>query len=114
MVFQRLFEIDYDIFSGEYRMVDDFLPVELSLEAAQQKNASKKGKDAVHSLEGNQVAAKSADWALNVGIHKVCWNNNNGLGRAGWAASGTASGVGRIDIIRGRFIHGKTPAGMAP
>jgi transcription factor C subunit 6 len=113
MIFQRLFEIDYGIYTGEYRIIDDYLPVELALEAAQQKNANK-AKGTGHSLEGNQVAAKSADWSLNVAIHKVCWNNNNGLGRAGWAASGSASGIGRVDIIRGRFINGRTPAGLGP
>jgi len=113
MIFQRLFEIDYDTFTGEYRIIDDFLPVEMSLEAAQQKNSNKK-QGSGHSLEGNQVAAKSGDWSLNVAVHKVCWNNNNGLGRAGWAASGTASGLGRIDIIRGRFLHDKVPPGLGP
>ena len=113
MIYQRLFEIDYDTFSGEYRILDDFLPEEMSLDGAQQKN-NNKAKGTSHSLEGNPLVAKSGDWSPHVGVHQVCWNNNNGLGKAGWVASGTASGLGRIDIIRGRFTHGKVPNGLGP
>jgi transcription factor C subunit 6 len=113
MIYQRLFEMDYDEFTGEYRILDDFLPEEMTLDGAMQKNANK-AKGSGHSLEGNPTVAKSGDWSPHVAVHRVCWNNNNGLGRAGWIASGTASGLGRIDIIRGRFLKGKTPAGMGP
>jgi len=113
MVYNRLFEMDYDLHTGEYRMLDDFQPEEITLDGAAQKN-SNRAKGTEHSLEGNPLVAKSGDWPVEVGVHKICWNNNNGLGRANWIASGTASGLCRIDIVRGRFLGGRVPAGMGP
>jgi len=110
LLYQRLFEMDYDLHTGEYRMTDDFLPEEMTLDAAAHKNMRKNKKkgSVTHSLEGNPATVKTGNWAPQVGVHRVCWNNG-GLGRAGWVVSGTASGLGRVDVIRGRFDKGVVP-----
>jgi transcription factor C subunit 6 len=93
--------------------LDDFQIEEIPLDGAAQKNTNR-AKGTAHSMEGNPIVAKSGDWPLEVGVHRTCWNNNAGLGKANWIASGTASGLCRIDIIQGRFIGGKVPQGMGP
>ncbi len=52
---------------------------------------------------------KTANWSPHVAVHRVAWHNGGGIGRAGMVASGTASGLGRVDIIKGRFVDGKHP-----
>lgn len=103
--------MDYDLHTGEYRMVDNFAVEDISLDYANQRNVNK-SKSSVHSLEGNPIVIKTGNWSPHVGVHRSCWNNNGGLGKAGWIASGTASGLGRVDIVHGRFIHGQAPPGL--
>ena len=47
------------------------------------------------------------NWSPNIGVHKVSWNNSNGIHNAGWLASGTASGLGRVEWVQGRFSGDK-------
>jgi transcription factor C subunit 6 len=54
--------------------------------------------------EHNPGHIVTAAWSPYVGAHKVCWNNAGGLRNAGWLASGTASGLGRVDWIEGKFV----------
>lgn len=103
--------MDYDEHTGEYRMLDNFMPEDVSLDYAQQKNTART-KSSVNPLEGNPIVVKTGNWSPHVGIHRTCWNNNGGLGRAGWIASGTASGLGRIDIIEGRFLKDRLPVNL--
>jgi len=48
-------------------------------------------------------------WPPNVGIHRVAWHNGGGLARAPLLASGTASGLCRVDWLVGRFVGDKFP-----
>jgi transcription factor C subunit 6 len=41
----------------------------------------------------------------------VTWNDGNGLVAAGMLASGTGSGLCRVDWIWGRWMKGKIPYG---
>lgn len=90
-------------------MQDDFLPEEMTLDAAAsghlQTITKKKGykKTADHPR-----TLKTANWAPQVGVHRVAWNNVD-LGKGGWVASGSASGLGRVDMLQGRFVNGKIP-----
>jgi len=42
-------------------------------------------------------------WPQQVGIHRVVWNNGNGLGSSTLLASATASGLCRVDCLFGRW-----------
>lgn len=104
--------MDYDEHTGEYRMLDNFATEDISIDYALQKNSSK-AKGTAHPLEGNPIVIKTGNWSPHVGVHRSCWNNNGGLGKAGWIASGTASGIGRVDILHGRFTQkGGVPRGL--
>lgn len=48
-------------------------------------------------------------WPRQVGVHRIVWNNCNGLAAAGLLASGTAAGLCRVDALWGRWIKGKVP-----
>jgi transcription factor C subunit 6 len=44
-------------------------------------------------------------------VHRVVWNNGNGLASSGLLASGTASGLCRVDVLWGRWSKEKIPYG---
>ena len=52
-------------------------------------------------------------WPCEVGVHRVVWNNGNGLASSSLLATGTASGLCRIDILWGRWLEDKVPYGSA-
>nr|XP_019010200.1 uncharacterized protein I206_04668 [Kwoniella pini CBS 10737]OCF48981.1 hypothetical protein I206_04668 [Kwoniella pini CBS 10737] len=107
LALQRLYEIDYSEIRDEYRLLDDFSPETLGLENATSRRPPNIAKRATNDPPSHLV--KTAAWRPEVGIHKVVWNDVCGLGRAGWVASGGASGLGRIEWIEGRWRHGKAP-----
>lgn len=55
--------------------------------------------------EENPEYIWSAAWMPEVGVHKVVWNCAGGLKEAGWLASGTASGLVRVDWIEGKLLR---------
>lgn len=57
----------------------------------------------------NPMLMKSASWLPQVAVHRVRWNDANGLSNAGWYAAGTASGLGRVEWVEGRFRRGQVP-----
>ncbi|ORY26711.1 hypothetical protein BCR39DRAFT_560442 [Naematelia encephala] len=107
----RMYEIDYDTYSGEYRIVDDFAPETLLMERAV-KNGMTDSKKTKKKAEVDPAISKTASWAPQVGAHKVAWHNGAGLGRAGWLASGGASGLGRVDFVMGEWRNGKVPSDL--
>jgi transcription factor C subunit 6 len=102
--------MDYDETLQEYRMIDNFSPEEISLNAASSRSFNKSGKKNSKQVY-DPATVKTGNWSPHIGIQKVAWNNT-GIGRAGWLASGTASGVGRVDIVKGRWMKGKVPADL--
>jgi len=50
-------------------------------------------------------------WPRQVGVHRVVWNNGNGLGASALVAAGTASGLCRVEWVWGRWVRGKVPYG---
>jgi len=50
-------------------------------------------------------------WPQEVAVHKVTWNNGNGLGACGLLASATSSGLCRVDNLWGRWMNDKIPYG---
>ena len=75
----------------------------MTLETAAHRNLKKL------KFSNDPSSSKTANWPPHVGVHRVSWHNGGGIGRAGLLASATASGLGRIDVIRGMFAPGKDP-----
>ncbi|EIW71800.1 hypothetical protein TREMEDRAFT_27087 [Tremella mesenterica DSM 1558] len=103
---QRIFEIDYDEYTEEYRMVDNIAPEVISVEASFGRTA----KNARPTFDPR--VSKTVHWSPRVGVHRVRWNDSNGLKNAGWFVSGTASGLGRVECLKGRFVNGRVPQGL--
>lgn len=88
--------------TGEYRMIDNLLPEAIQLDS----KLTGKGKNSSKSLTGG-TRLNSAGWPPRAGITKLCWNSAGGIGRAGLLASGTGSGLTRIDMMHGYFYKGR-------
>lgn len=54
-------------------------------------------------IRGPKEGFKTATpiWPLEISITRLAWNDANGIGRAGMLASGSASGLCRIDFMQG-------------
>lgn len=59
----------------------------------------------------NGPAEPSGLWAPEVSVTTVSWNSGSGLEYASLLASGTASGLVRIDDVKGRWFRGNVPYG---
>ena len=53
--------------------------------------------------------AGTGAWPPEVSVHKVAWNQGNGLARSSMLASATAAGLCRIDMLWGRWMKDKVP-----
>jgi hypothetical protein len=49
----------------------------------------------------------AAGWSPSIGITRIAWNSENGIGRAGILASGSGSGLCRLDFLRGHEFEKK-------
>ncbi|OSD08431.1 hypothetical protein PYCCODRAFT_1455543 [Trametes coccinea BRFM310] len=92
----KIYQLDYSRSTGEYRMLENFLPQEIQNRA----NAVRQNK----SIPGGTGA-----WPPEVGIHRVAWNDGNGLARTPLLASATASGLCRVDWLLGRWVRDQQP-----
>jgi len=62
--------------------------------------------------DDSQSSSQTAGvWPQEVAVHKVTWNNGNGLGACGLLASATSSGLCRVDNLWGRWMNDKIPYG---
>ena len=107
IIYHRRFEIDYDVESGEYRMLDRFQVENVTATDAADRGIKKKA-----GGTANPALMKSVGWPPQCAIHKVAWNSANGLESAGWLASGTASGLVRVEWVAGRFQGDTAPERM--
>lgn len=113
----KVFQLEYSRKTGTYRILDHFLPFETGAgEGKAQNIASRMPPKATESQqEKNQARYKaslfdgSALWPHEVSIISVCWNSCNGLENAPWLASGTVSGLVRIDWLQGRWFRDTIP-----
>lgn len=64
--------------------------------------------------EANGQSTSTGVWPPEMGVHRVAWNNGNGLGGAPLLASATGSGLCRVDWLVGRWIKDKTPYVSVP
>ncbi|KAI9065456.1 hypothetical protein FKP32DRAFT_1624196 [Trametes sanguinea] len=92
----KIYQLDYSRSTGEYRMLENFLPQETQNRA----NAIRQKK----SIPGGTGA-----WPPEVGVHRVVWNDGNGLARTPLLASATASGLCRVDWLLGRWVRDQPP-----
>lgn len=102
LLYQRLYELDYDEHADEYRMSESFMPEASSLDEAvkyAKKRSIKNNVPEYPPTEGDVTKVKTGVWSRNVGIQKIAWQNGAGIGRAGWLASGGGAGLVRVDKI---------------
>ncbi|OBZ65716.1 Transcription factor tau subunit sfc6 [Grifola frondosa] len=92
----KIYQLDYSRNSGEYRMLERFLPKETQNRPA--------------AIRANKVMPVGTGvWPQEVGVHRVVWNVGNGLGRAPLLASATGSGLCRVDWLLGRWNKDHIP-----
>ncbi|OCF32212.1 hypothetical protein I316_06126 [Kwoniella heveanensis BCC8398] len=104
---QRLYEVDYNRTTDEYRIFDDILPESQTIETATARRPPVISKRATHDPSSHIL--KTGAWSPHVGLHKVRWNDACGIAKAGWVVSGGASGLGRVEWVEGRYRNGVAP-----
>lgn len=111
----KIFQLDYSSKTGEYRMLDHFLPRESGVtEGPSDREQSKSKSDPTQTNQSrfeNGPAAPSGLWPSNIAVTAVRWNSCSGLGYAPLLLSGTASGIVRIDFLEGGWIRDVIPYG---
>ncbi|RPD66548.1 hypothetical protein L226DRAFT_454990 [Lentinus tigrinus ALCF2SS1-7] len=90
----KIYQLDYSRALGEYRMLERFLPKE-----TQNRPAATRQK--------KTMPVGTGAWPPEVGVHRVAWNDGNGLANTPLLASATGSGLCRVDWLLGRW--GKDP-----
>ncbi|KAG6370153.1 hypothetical protein JVT61DRAFT_12374 [Boletus reticuloceps] len=78
------------------------------------KNKNKQDADADANAETKGRSTNTGVWPPEIGIHRVAWNNGNGLGGAPLLASATASGLCRVNWLLGRWTKDRTPYVSVP
>ncbi|KAG9034900.1 hypothetical protein FRB95_012457 [Tulasnella sp. JGI-2019a] len=111
-VYYKIYQMDYSSKTGEYRMLENFLPIQL-IGTRNAANPSKPGKpvgpkkrvpktaNATKDPVGPASSHTTAGWPPEVSVHVVAWNTGNGLTKARLLASGMASGLVRVEELRG-------------
>ncbi|KAI0362573.1 hypothetical protein OH77DRAFT_1467456 [Trametes cingulata] len=92
----KIYQLDYSRALGEYRMLENFLPKETHNRPAA-------------SRQNKAVPVGTGAWPAEVGIHRVVWNDGNGLGRIPLLASATGSGLCRVDWLMGKWVKDQLP-----
>ncbi|KAF9053300.1 hypothetical protein BJ165DRAFT_1383711 [Panaeolus papilionaceus] len=102
----KIFQMDYNRHTKEFRMLDHFLPQE----SVDRPSATRNGKDKGKGKDPYPPPSCGA-WPPEVGVHRVVWNSGNGLASCGLLAAGTSSGLCRVDWVLGRWAKDKIPYG---
>ncbi|EJT99187.1 hypothetical protein DACRYDRAFT_109912 [Dacryopinax primogenitus] len=125
-IVQPLYQIDYSRNSGELRMLEQLQPreprqTEETYAMNKKKRESRKTKvpsegvtDGVEippTSDGaeDRITQATGAWSPEVSIYRVSWCNGAGMARAQMLASGGASGLVRIDWVRGTWEKGIMP-----
>ncbi|TFK90283.1 hypothetical protein K466DRAFT_543680 [Polyporus arcularius HHB13444] len=90
----KIYQLDYSRALREYRMLEHFLPKE-----TQNRPAA--------TRQNKAIPVGTGAWPPEIGVHRVVWNDGNGLANTPLLASGTGSGLCRVDWLLGRW--GKDP-----
>ncbi|EIW84695.1 WD40 repeat-like protein [Coniophora puteana RWD-64-598 SS2] len=83
----KIYQLDYSRSSGEYRMLENFLPKE--------------------SDETTNISTGA--WSPSISVTRVAWHSGAGLAGACLLASSTASGLCRVDWLVGRWHRDRVP-----
>ncbi|KAJ6509010.1 hypothetical protein C8R45DRAFT_969593 [Mycena sanguinolenta] len=105
----KVYQLDYNRKTKEFRMLERFFPLEAQDRPTQTKaiRAEKaKGKDNTYV-----APTSTGTWPEQVGVQRVVWNCGNGLAASSLLASSTASGLCRVDVVWGRWLNDKVPYG---
>ncbi|KZT71332.1 hypothetical protein DAEQUDRAFT_707212 [Daedalea quercina L-15889] len=94
----RIYQLDYSRKDNEWRMLEKFLPKEMSVKP---NNAAARA--------NRDTPVGTGAWPAQVGVQRVMWNSGNGLGEAPYLASSTGSGLCRIDWLLGRWNRDRIP-----
>ncbi|KAJ3934834.1 MAG: hypothetical protein NXY57DRAFT_1053525 [Lentinula lateritia] len=94
----KIYQLDYNRTTKEFRMLEQFLPKETQDRGAANNPNNVKLKNAANDERGTGV------WPREVGVQRVVWNSGNGLAAAGMLASATGSGLCRVDVLSGRWL----------
>ncbi|KAF8495375.1 hypothetical protein JB92DRAFT_2993071 [Gautieria morchelliformis] len=97
----KIFQVDYNRTSDEYRMLENFLPHEHRDRPTASRDTKKKKEAALPVATGA--------WPPEVSVTRVTWQSGSGLARAPLLASATASGLCRVDWLLGRFNQNRFP-----
>jgi transcription factor C subunit 6 len=103
----KIYQLDYNRSSKEFRMLERFLPQETLDKPATAKAKAKP--DAGSSELAASVPPATGVWPPSIGVHRVVWNNGNGLSGASLLGSATASGICRVDWLEGRWLKDNIP-----
>lgn len=120
--YYKIFQLDYSRNTGEYRMLEQFLPqVRVSSVSSPSHDERDPEQETFDRLVARKARSKNPEtapaqtnpgaWAPEVSVQRVTWNNGNGLGNCQLLASGMASGLCRIDWVTGRWFKGR---GLGP
>lgn len=90
-------------------MLDHFLPFETGAGDGKQAKANDNQKEKNRTRYNAGLVDGSALWPHEVSVLSTCWNSSNGLENAPWLASGTVSGLVRIDWLQGRWFRNAIP-----
>ncbi|KAF8177239.1 hypothetical protein BJ912DRAFT_986062 [Pholiota molesta] len=93
----KVFQMDYNRKTKEFRILDHFLPQE----SFDRTTATRVAKGKVKKRSDSAIPTGTGAWPREVGVHRVVWNNGNGLASSAWTAAGTASGLCRDKIPYG-------------
>ncbi|KAH8117283.1 WD40-repeat-containing domain protein [Phellopilus nigrolimitatus] len=112
-LYYKIFHLDYNRKTGEYRMLEQFLPQGLKKKTHVQEvpDRSTSGKKKSKKDDNVPTIPNTGAWSPEVSVTRVAWNNGGGLARAPLLASATASGLCRIDWLAGQFLKAKVPYG---
>lgn len=87
--------------------------LKLVLQVTQEKGPNAKAKAKARAAEEDDDPTESnfstGVWPPEIGVHRVVWNDRNGLGCVPLLASGTGSGLCRVDWLPGRWFRDKVP-----
>lgn len=111
----KIFQLDYNTRTGQYRILDHFLPRESGTSEGPSFTESAKSKaveaEATKERFENGIPEPSALWHPTVGVNAVAWNSGCGLASAPWLASGMACGLVRVDYLEGSWLRNMVPYG---
>lgn len=100
----KIYQLDYSRKTGEYRMLEHFIP-----QVTQEKGPSVKTKAQTDDESLSGSGHSTGVWPPEIGVHRVTWNCGNGLGCASLLASGSGSGLCRVDWLCGRWFKDRVP-----